>query len=229
MSKQTSVYKRVKHTQQEIEENVIRVLGHRQQNIITITNKDNFRDYVAACIGTGIIAIDTETDNSLDPLTCKLMGLCLYSPGLPAAYIPINHRDPISLNRLELQVNEINVKEELQKVLDAGTKILMHNGKFDYEVIKCTCDIGVVPHWDTLIAARLLNENERSGLKEQFVSKIDPTQEKYSIDKLFENVQYADVKPEIFALYSATDSYMTYKLYEYQLEQDLRQHDQEEK
>lgn len=219
MSKQTSVYKRVKHTQQEIEENVIRVLGHRQQNIITITNKDNFRDYVAACIGTGIIAIDTETDNSLDPLTCKLMGLCLYSPGLPAAYIPINHRDPISLNRLELQVNEINVKEELQKVLDAGTKILMHNGKFDYEVIKCTCDIGVVPHWDTLIAARLLNENERSGLKEQFVSKIDPTQEKYSIDKLFENVQYADVKPEIFALYSATDSYMTYKLYEYQLEQ----------
>ena len=39
MSKQTSVYKRVKHTQQEIEENVIRVLGHRQQNIITITNK----------------------------------------------------------------------------------------------------------------------------------------------------------------------------------------------
>ena len=68
-----------------------------------------------------------------------------------------------------------------------------------------------------MIAAKLLDENEFSaGLKQQYITKIDPDQEKYSIDHLFEGVEYADVDPEIFSYYSATDALMTYKLYEYQ-------------
>lgn len=95
----------------------------------------------------------------------------------------------------------------------------MHNGKFDYKVIKCTCGNDLKVHWDTYIAARLLDENEPSaGLKQQYIDKIDPDQEKYSIDHLFENVEYAWVDPEIFALYAATDSMMTYKLYLWQKE-----------
>ena len=217
MSRNIPSRSRILFVLKEIEQEVIRVLGRQQKNIITITDRTVFRDYVSACINTGIIAIDTETNNSLDPLTCKLMGLCLYAPGVQAAYIPINHRDPQTLIRLENQLTEADVKEEFQRILDSGVKILMHNGKFDYEVIKCTCDICIGPHWDTIIAARLLDENERGGLKEQYTSKIDKAQEKYNIDKLFKNVQYADVKPEVFALYAATDTYMTYKLFEYQL------------
>ncbi len=200
-----------------IEKEVIRVLGKQQDNIITISSVDVLHSYVSACLNTGVIAIDTETNNSLDPLTCKLMGLCLYSPGLKAAYIPINHRDPITKIKLINQVSEEDVKNELQRVLDSSIKIIMHNGKFDYEVVKCTCGVSVAPHWDTMIAARLLNENESASLKTQYTSKIDKSQESYNIEKLFKDVQYADVKPEIFALYSATDSYMTYRLYEYQL------------
>lgn len=200
-----------------IDKEVIKVLGKQKDNIITITSIDVFHSYVSACLNTGIIAIDTETNNSLDPLTCKLMGLCLYAPGIKAAYIPINHRDPITKTKLINQVSEEDVKTELQRVLESSIKIIMHNGKFDYEVIKCTCGISVVPYWDTMIAARLLNENESASLKIQYASKIDKSQESYNIEKLFKDVQYADVKPELFALYSATDSYMTYKLYEYQL------------
>ena len=217
MSKQATSRSQVLSALKEIEKEVTRVLGKQQKNIITITDTGVFCDYIAACVGAGIIAIDTETDNSLDPLTCKLMGLCLYAPGLEAAYIPVNHRDPETKARLTTQLTEEVIKRELQKVRDASVKIIMHNGKFDYEVLKCTCGLCVVPYWDTMIAARLLNENEKYGLKEQYISKIDNTQEKYNIDGLFKNVQYADVKPEIFALYSATDSYMTYKLYEYQV------------
>ncbi len=200
-----------------IEKEVLRVLGKYQKNTLTITDKDTFENYITACINAGVIAIDTETNNSLDPLTCKIMGLCLYAPELQQAYIPINHRDPNTKTRLSFQLTENDIKIGLQRVLDSGIKIIMHNGKFDYEVLKCTCDICVAPHWDTIIAARLLDENERAGLKEQYISKIDKTQESYKLDKLFKNVQYADVKPEIFALYSATDPYMTYRLYEYQL------------
>lgn len=201
----------------EKEKKVLITLGKHQDNICTIRDLEHFHNYVSACISTGIIAIDTETNNSLDPLTCNLMGLCLYAPGLQYSYVPINHRNPATRARVDNQLTERDVKNELQRVLDSGIKIVMHNGKFDYEVLKCTCDICVVPYWDTMIATRLLNENEGYGLKYQYTAKIDNTQEKYNIEELFDGIQYADVKPEIFALYSATDAYMTYKLYEYQL------------
>jgi len=73
--------------------------------------------------------------------------------------------------------------------------------------------------WDTMLGARLLNENERAGLKEQYRTKLDPGQEKYDIEHLFQKLEYAIVDPELFALYAATDSYITYKLYLYQKEQ----------
>lgn len=206
-------------TLKKVEEEVLRVLGKQQSNVQTITDIEIFYNYISMCINIGVVAIDTETNNSLDPLTCKLMGLCIYSPGLKQAYIPINHRDPITKQRLHNQITEDIVKKELQRIVDSDTVIIMHNGKFDYEVLKCTCDVCVQPHWDTMIAARLLNENESYGLKNLYTSKIDMSQENYKIDSLFKDVQYTDVEPEIFALYSATDAYMTYKLYEYQQQQ----------
>lgn len=143
------------------------------------------------------------------------MGLCLYTPGMKNAYIPVNHVDIVSRRRLENQLNEQQIHDELCR-LD-NTNIIMHNGKFDYEVIKCTCNKPLKIYWDTMIAARILDENEkRAGLKEQYIDKIDSTQEKYSIDHLFENIEYAVIDPELFALYAATDSYMTYRLYEWQ-------------
>ena len=53
-------------------------------------------------------------------------------------------------------------------------------------------------------------------MKQQYIDKIDPSQEKYSIDHLFENVEYAMVDPEVFALYAATDPKMTDDLYLWQ-------------
>ena len=99
----------------------------------------------------------------------------------------------------------------------ADYKIIMHNGKFDYEVIKKNCNIAVAPDWDTLVAARLIDENlysdKRTSLKWLYVNLIDPKQAKYDIEGLFENIPYAYVDPEIFALYAATDSMMTDKIY----------------
>jgi DNA polymerase I-like protein with 3'-5' exonuclease and polymerase domains len=67
-----------------------------------------------------------------------------------------------------------------------------------------------------MIGAHTINENEKMGLKHQYISKIDPTQEKYDIEHLFV-APYKYVDPEIFALYAATDSMMTDKLYVYQV------------
>jgi DNA polymerase I-like protein with 3'-5' exonuclease and polymerase domains len=195
---------------------VLEVLGKQKKNVIVIKDKVTFEDYVSKAIEFGRIAIDTETNNSTDPMTCQLMGLCLYYEGGKQAYIPVNHVNPETGERLEWQLTEEDCREQLQRIKDAGTFVVMHNGKFDYEVIKCTCDIEIEPDWDTMIGAHTINENERMGLKPQYISKIDPTQEKYDIDHLF-TVPYKYVDPEIFALYAATDSMMTDKLYVYQV------------
>lgn len=198
-----------------IEKSVYKTLGHYADSTIVIKSKEEYDDYIDKCIKTGIVALDTETNNSLDPLTCDLMGLCLYSEGLPAAYVPVNHVDRNTNKRLEWQLTEEQIKEGIDKLKD--TKIITHNGKFDYKVIKCTCNCTFNIYWDTMIAARILNENEYSaGLKQQYIDKIDSTEDKYSIEHLFEGLEYAIVDPELFALYAATDSYKTYKLYEYQ-------------
>lgn len=195
---------------------VLEVLGRQKKNVVVIKTREEFSNYVSEAIKFGRIAIDTETNNSLDPYTCKLMGLCLYYLGGKQTYIPINHVDYKTGGRLDWQLTEEDCREELQRIKDAGTFIVMHNGKFDYEVLKCTCSIEIPPHWDTMIGARLINENEKANLKLQYISKIDPEQEKYDIEKLFENIAYAFVDPEIFALYAATDSMMTDKLFLYQ-------------
>ena len=197
-----------------IGENVDRILGVYKENTLVIKTREELSEYIDHAIKNGIIAIDTETNNSLDPLTCVLMGACVYTVGQKNAYIPINHK-ALNGNRLYWQLTEKDIYEEFSR-LNGKVEIVTHNGKFDYEVIKCTCGIEVPPKWDTIIGCHLLNEVESRSLKWQYVNKIDKAQEKYSIDELFEDVFYADVDPEIFALYAATDSMMTYKLFEYQ-------------
>lgn len=200
-----------------IRNKVIKTLGKQRHNTVVIRSLNDFSNYINKAIEVGRIAVDTETNNSLDPITCKLMGLCLYVPGEKQAYIPLNHVNPETEELLPNQLTEEDCRAQLQRIVDNKTFVVMHNAKFDYKVIKCTCGIEVVADWDTMIAAKVLNENEfNAGLKQQYIGKIDKSQTKYDIEGLFENIPYAYVEPEIFALYAATDSMMTDKLYLWQ-------------
>ena len=203
-----------------IEESVNNILGKQADNTIVIYNKDELHSYIQKGLRYGRLSIDTETNNSLDPITCKLMGLCLYVKGEKQAYIPVNHVNPESLERLDIQLNEQDIHDELEYLVNnkGACKFVFHNAKFDYQVLKCTVNVKLPIDWDTLIGAKLLDENEKSaGLKQQYISKIDPDQEKYSIDNLFQNLEYALFTPELFALYAATDAMMTDRLYEWQM------------
>ena len=133
----------------EIRENVLRILGVYKEQTICIYSREQLHNYIDAAIKNGIIAVDTETNNSLDPITCKLMGPCIYTPGQKNAYIPINHVDLYSRERLPNQLTEQDISEEFARLVD--TKIIMHNGKFDYKVIKCTTGLQLKVFWDTLI------------------------------------------------------------------------------
>ena len=87
------------------------------------------------------------------------MGPCIYTPGKKNAYIPMHHVDSQG-SLLENQLTENDFREQLDRL--NNTKIIMHNGKFDYQVIKCTCGGIELPiYWDTMIAAKILDENEK--------------------------------------------------------------------
>ena len=207
-----------------ISENVLRVLGRQKLNIKVVTNIDEFSAYIDAALEVGCIAVDTETNNSTDAYTCQIMGLCLYVPGKKQIYVPINHTNVDTNERLSYQLTEKDIKEQLSRLVISPNKpnIIMHNGKFDYEVLKCTCGLQLAPTWDTLVAARIIDENvfadKKVSLKYIYTTYIDPTQTKYSIDALFEGTPYRYVDPDIFALYAATDSLMTYRVYEWEME-----------
>lgn len=196
-----------------IEEDVLRILGKYKDSTIAIKTYDDFVSYIDACISNGIISIDTETNNTLNTFDCKLMGLCLYTPGQKNAYIPVNHVDG-SGNKWSWQVTESQIKEQLERCADLK-KIYQH-ASFDEEVIWTTCGIKLDADWDVGVAAQMLNENERKNLKTQFKLHIDPSQDEYDIENLFKGLPYEIFDPDLFALYAATDAYETYKLYEYQ-------------
>src|SRR5574344_1027494 len=210
-----------------IEANVHKILGEYEKDTILITNYDELSRYIDSAIENGIISIDTETNNSLDTIQCKIMGLCLYTPGQKDVYIPVNHVNfeiiddnrIIELDKLDNQITEQQIKVQLQRLVDSNTKCIFTNAPFDIEVIYSTCGTMLNAFWDTFSAAKVLDENELAGLKPQYRLHINNDQEKYDIEHLFKGLPYSIFKPELFALYAATDSRMTYEVYLYQLDQ----------
>jgi hypothetical protein len=83
-----------------IKEKVITTLGKQRHNTVVIRSLNDFSTYIDKAIKVGRIAIDTETNNSLDPITCKLMGACIYTPNCLWAYVPVNHVNPITKEKL---------------------------------------------------------------------------------------------------------------------------------
>ena len=204
---------------EKIEREVLRILGKFKDNTIVITTKEELHQYIDAAIKNGIIAIDTETNRSLDPLTCKLMGPCLYTDNQKQAYIPISHINNDTGELLENQLTCEDLNQEFARLLQNNTSIVYHNASFDVRVVQCTCNVELTIYWDTSIGCRILNENESAKLKDQYQLHVDPEADVYDIEHLFEGVDYEQVPPWLFALYAATDSFKTLKLYYYQLEQ----------
>ena len=122
-----------------IEENVHRILGDFEKDTIVIRDYEEFSKYIDIAIENGIISIDTETNNSLDTIQCKIMGLCLYTPGQKDVYIPVNHVNfeitednrIIELDKLDNQITEQQIGVQLQRLVDSNTKCIFTNAPFD--------------------------------------------------------------------------------------------------
>lgn len=185
----------------------------------TIRTPERLREFMEHARANGEYVIDVET-TGLDVYKDILVGICIYTPDEPSAYVPFNHTD-LENKRVAGQMTEEECKSVMLPYLaDASLKTINHNIKFDDKnlIFQWGQRIANV-WWDTEIAAWVLNENEKHGLK--------PLYNKYILDgegsdedfgDLFEDIPANYIPIDIFSIYGANDGYKTWALYQFQKE-----------
>lgn len=194
------------------------LLGSKKDQVELVTDIHRFDKFINKCIENGILSVDTETDG-LDRIDGVLAGVCLYTPGEKGIYVPINHISAMTHELLDGQMSKDIVKGGFEKLNDADVKYILHNAKFDMHTIYWGTGAKIIPYWDTLIGANLLNENEPHGLKylwHKYCSKEEETAELAKFNTLFDKIPFTMVKPEVAYLYAGFDPIMTFELYEFQ-------------
>lgn len=167
--------------------------------------------------GIGEYVLDVET-TGLDVYHDILVGICLYNPDLPSAYVPLNHTD-LNNKRVEGQMTEAECKAVMLPYLANGSlKCINHNIKFDDKMLIFNWGQRITNiWWDTQIGAQVLNENE--------VHKLKPLYNKYILNgagsdetfgDLFEDIPCNYIPIDIFAVYGANDGFKTWAVYQFQ-------------
>lgn len=180
-----------------------------------IQDEESLISYIDACVQRGGAAIDTET-TGLDVYTDKLVGICIYTSGQQEAYIPVNHVDYVTRERISSQLDYNIIIKQLNRLKDV--KIIMHHANFDIRVLR-QFGIYLDCFWDTMVAANVLDENEEHGLKELYNKYILKDQkDDFNFGKLFsfKGTTFADIPINVAAVYAAHDAKMTYELFRYQ-------------
>jgi DNA polymerase I len=186
---------------------------------LLIRDEETLVSYVDKVIEAGIAGLDTET-TGLDTIVDHLVGTCLYAPGLQGCYIPHKHTDTMG-NEVPDQISYEIMAREMQRMVDAGVKFVLHNAKFDLRVIVNWLGVWFHPYWCTNIASNFLNENEPHGLKalhDKYVARnAEEDKELNTFNSLFEGISFNYIPIEIGYLYAAKDPKITFELYEFQL------------
>lgn len=195
-----------------------KLLGHMKDELKLIVNIEDLVEYINKAIKNGELAIDTET-NGLDRITGQIAGVCLYTPGEKACYIPCGHQSFMTRMPLDGQLSIECIRNELQRAINGKVKFILHNAKFDMHVLHWMVGVDIEPYWDTFIGSNLLNENEPHNLKvlwNKYCNQSDESVELAKFNTLFDGVEFNLIPIEVAYLYAANDAKMTYELYKFQ-------------
>lgn len=191
----------------------------KEDSLLLINTEEALINYIDACIANNAVAIDTET-TGLDPILNDIVGMSLYTPGQKACYIPINHLSYVTNLRINNQLPVEFIKEQLDRLVQANVKTYWFNAPFDIRFIGNHIGTWFTPYFDASIASKCLNSNEPAGQR-----GLKSLHKKYcwgdrgealSFGKLFDDVPFNFVPPDIAYLYAASDALYTYELAEFQ-------------
>lgn len=220
-----------------MEQVLLQSLGKHKDEYKVITNKEELKEYLSHYNDVdGIIALDTETtdtgDNNKsvwkDVYKAVLAGVCLYIANQVPVYVPVNHRNYITNERILNQLTEQDIKECLEPYANVAPNVkrakwIYHNCDFDYRILLHTCnlDLGEL-YWDTLNVSHQIDENEEHGLKylhDKYCVNSNYREDlPVQFSKFFGETSIALFSPEYAKLYAAGDPVKTYELYKWQLE-----------
>ncbi|AEH50373.1 DNA polymerase I [Pseudothermotoga thermarum] len=179
----------------------------------SVTSEEKFLELVEKIKKSQYFVIDLETD-SLSPLDAKIVGFSVSLPSKVSYYVPIAHKQGPNI-RKELAF------EKLKEILeDKSAKVVGQNLKYDYSVLRMHGINPVTPHFDVMIAAYLLNPDEKRFSLDELALKflnykmISFEEIVKSSSPLFGPTTFADVSVEDATRYSAEDADVTRKLYE---------------
>lgn len=197
---------------------IMKELGlYSQQNVqnsyIAVKDEKSLMDLLNKMKKSQYIVIDLETD-SLSPLDANIVGFSISLPDKSSYYVPLAHRNGPNVD-MKLVLN--NLKQILEQ---PGTKIVGQNVKYDYSVLKMHGIDPVKPAFDTMIAAYLLNPDEKRFSLDELAMKF-LNYKMISFDELVKNssplfsaLTFADVSVEDATKYSAEDADITRRLYD---------------
>ena len=191
----------------------------KKDTFLLIRDEESFTAYIDKCIENGVISIDTET-TGLDPIEDHIVGLCIYTPGMKAAYVPVNHVSYITQAPVANQLSISFLKEQMERLNTHNVKTIWFNAPFDVRFIKHTIGVQLNIYWDASVASRILYSNEVRGgrglkpLHKKYCKNNEG--EAFSFDKLFDGIPFDLIPVNVAYLYAANDAIITYELYEYQ-------------
>lgn len=115
-----------------IEEEILTEVKQNSGDYQACTDISSLKSYIKNAISAGLCAFDTETD-SLNTRTANLVGFSLsYSKG-SGIYVPlIINEDPLFAPPL---ISKKDALDALRELFDSECTIIMHNAKFDLEVL----------------------------------------------------------------------------------------------
>lgn len=155
-----------------------------------------------------VLCFDTETTGK-DPLTAELVGIALANKAGEAWYISV---DPFKDNG----ISPADVSEILNPVFNSNSLKVAHNYKYDYIILKKAGFAISGPIFDTMIAAYLIDSNQKLGMDE--LSRRYLNYEPISISTLIgsgkKQKSMREIPVEEVSPYACEDADITFRLYE---------------
>ena len=192
-------------------------LGKYRDEYLCIRDTETLHNYVDTCIQDGRLALDTET-TGLNVFRDKIVGISLHSKNNKPAYIPINHVDYFTMERISNQLTAEQIRPELERMFHLDCD--MFNAAFDRRVLIHNIGTDFPCTWDASIASRMMNENEPKGM-----NKLKPLHAKYvlngeedefSFGDIFNDVGFDKVPIDVATLYAAHDAVITTEFADFQ-------------
>ena len=198
-------------------ENVDKYLGDKKDKYELVSTEARLNEYIDKIISFGYYGIDTET-TGVNPMVDHVVGFSLYVPGEKAIYVPVEHISYITKEKLPQQVSSSFVSEMFNKLNNSNAKPIFFNAKFDMRMIWHSFGVKLIPYFDGLVAARILNENEPTNTLKQLHKKyiLRNKEDAFSFGELFNGVCFDLIPPNVGYIYAARDAEITYELYEFQ-------------